>query len=307
VSIGVPVYNGEAYLEKALDSLRAQTFRDIEIVISDNGSTDATPEICRRAASDDPRIRYLRSEINRGLAWNRRRVLAAARGTYFMYADYDDFFDREYVERCVAVLDGDPRISYVFAETVLVDPDGDIIGRELTRQRTDHPSPSVRFADILSVRGGPNFYGLARRTVRNRLPRYPSVALGERIVMAALSLHTPFHMLDGDLYFRRIHGAQMTTARRNRRGEVRILDPLRAQGWRGSNLAGLAEYVYGFIVAPFRAPIPPIEKVRCEWHVLRWGIAHVPGLGYGDPRTRSIAIVRTGPGDLPAGREGIGY
>lgn len=307
VSIAVVVFNGEKYLAQALEALRAQTFADIEIVISDNGSTDATPHICRDAASHDSRIVYLRSEVNRGMAWNRRRALGAARGTYFMFADYDDIFAPEYVERCLEVLDSDPGASYVFAETVLIDPEGVPIGRELTRQRFEDPSPSVRFADIVSVRGGPNFYGLTRRSLRNRLPRYPSVPLGERIVMAALSLHGPFRMLGGDLYFRRIHADQMTNSRRSRRDEARILDPRRARGLRGSSLVGLVEYVLAFAAAPFHAPLSFAERLRCEWQVLRWVIGHVPGLASRDPRTHSIAIDKTGLADLPPGREVIGY
>src|SRR5262245_47250916 len=61
LSIGIPVYNGENFLAQTLDSLLAQTFRDFEIVISDNASTDRTPEICRAYARCDPRVRYVRN------------------------------------------------------------------------------------------------------------------------------------------------------------------------------------------------------------------------------------------------------
>jgi glycosyltransferase involved in cell wall biosynthesis len=57
VSIGLPVYNGETFLAAAIDSLLAQTFRDFELIISDNASTDGTEAICRDRASRDARIR----------------------------------------------------------------------------------------------------------------------------------------------------------------------------------------------------------------------------------------------------------
>lgn len=58
VSIGIPVYNGEDFIEEALESVLAQTFEDYELVISDNASSDQTEDICRKYAAEDQRIRY---------------------------------------------------------------------------------------------------------------------------------------------------------------------------------------------------------------------------------------------------------
>ena len=70
LTIGVPVFNGERYLAQALAGIRAQTFTDFRVVISDNASTDATPDIARAAAREDPRIEYRRRERNLGLVGN---------------------------------------------------------------------------------------------------------------------------------------------------------------------------------------------------------------------------------------------
>ena len=67
VSIGLPVHNGENHLADALESLLAQSYENLELVVSDNGSTDRTEEICRTYAAADPRIRYFRNEQNLGL------------------------------------------------------------------------------------------------------------------------------------------------------------------------------------------------------------------------------------------------
>ena len=75
VSIGLPVYNGDRYLEEALDSLLAQTYTDFELVISDNASTDRTEEICRSFAERDSRIRYTRADVNGGGTWTFNRVV----------------------------------------------------------------------------------------------------------------------------------------------------------------------------------------------------------------------------------------
>src|SRR5512144_2313118 len=93
VSIGIPVYNGEAYLAEALNSIFRQSYTPLEIVISDNGSFDATEAICRRHAALDPRIRYYRNSVNRGSAWNFDAVFELARGEYFKWWAYDDLCD----------------------------------------------------------------------------------------------------------------------------------------------------------------------------------------------------------------------
>jgi glycosyltransferase involved in cell wall biosynthesis len=74
LTIGLPVYNGEAYLSKAIRSLLDQDFEDFELIISDNASNDRTEVICKEAAAQDSRIRYVRSDQNRGATWNFRRV-----------------------------------------------------------------------------------------------------------------------------------------------------------------------------------------------------------------------------------------
>lgn len=99
LSIGMPVYNGEAYVREAIDSLLAQTVADFELVISDNASTDATPTICQAYAAQDSRVRYIRQGANLGAAANFRFVLQAAhQSEYFMWAACDDTWSANWVE-----------------------------------------------------------------------------------------------------------------------------------------------------------------------------------------------------------------
>lgn len=307
VSIGVPVYNGVPYLQEALDSLRAQTYEAIEIVISDNASTDGTEALCRALAAEDPRIRYHRSERNRGLVWNHRNALALARGEYFMFAPYDDHFAPTYVERGINLFDREPCHAYVFAETVLIDAKGERIGRELARQRLTDPSPSARFWDVLVVQGGINFYGLARRDMWNRIGAYVAVPRAERIMLTELALHGTFGILPADLYFRRIHDGQITALRRDRRKEAMVLDPDRPKGPRSTVAIIVAEYFLGYVAAILRAPLPIPERIRTLRALLRWFLRAVPGLGVRDVRTKALAIESSGAGSLPEGRIGIGY
>ena len=75
VSIGMPVFNGEKSLAQALDALLEQDYSNLEVIISDNGSTDGTPEICQEFLKKDLRIKYYRSSENLGSNWNFNRVL----------------------------------------------------------------------------------------------------------------------------------------------------------------------------------------------------------------------------------------
>ena len=107
VSVGLPVYNGARYLPAAIDSLLSQTFEDFELIISDNGSTDETERICRGYAARDPRVRYVRSDVNRGLLWNFRNVLELARAPRFKWMAHDDICAPEFLRRCMEELDAD--------------------------------------------------------------------------------------------------------------------------------------------------------------------------------------------------------
>jgi len=107
VSIGMPVYNGEAFIREALDSLLAQTFTDFELIISDNASTDGTEAICREYAAKDARIRYVRQAENRGGIPNFQFVLDEAVGEYFMWAAADDVWLPNFIQHCRLLLDED--------------------------------------------------------------------------------------------------------------------------------------------------------------------------------------------------------
>jgi glycosyltransferase involved in cell wall biosynthesis len=119
VSIGLPVYNGQRFLAQALDSLLGQTLGDLEIVISDNGSTDRTAEICSRYAARDARIRYIRQESNRGAVWNFNFVALQARGQYFRWASANDFCDPRLLEKCVGMLRSDAGAVLCYGRTCM--------------------------------------------------------------------------------------------------------------------------------------------------------------------------------------------
>lgn len=125
VSIGLPVYNGAEYLRRAFETLLAQSFADFELIVSDNGSTDETPQICREYAARDHRVRYERVPVNRGASWNFNRVVELARAENFMWAAHDDEWDPVFLERCLDVLRERPSVVACYSRYQLVNDRGE--------------------------------------------------------------------------------------------------------------------------------------------------------------------------------------
>ena len=113
VSIGLPTYNRVASLRRALESALAQDYPNVELVISDNASTDETEAVCTEYARGDPRVRYIRHEVNRGAAFNFETTLNEARGEFFMWLADDDWLEPNYVSQTLDWLLAHP--DYVLA------------------------------------------------------------------------------------------------------------------------------------------------------------------------------------------------
>lgn len=111
ITIGMPVFNGEASVRQAIESMLNQTFGDFELIVSDNASTDRTQQICRDCAEADPRVRYIRQPINLGAEGNFRFVFRQARSEYFMWAAADDLRSAGFLETNLAFLREHPDYS----------------------------------------------------------------------------------------------------------------------------------------------------------------------------------------------------
>lgn len=108
VAVAIPVYNGEAYLAQAIDSLIAQDCSGIEITLIDNASTDSTAEICRTYADQYDHVRYVGNERNIGAGPNFNKAFHLTSGAYFKWAAADDLISPNYLRLCADALDRDP-------------------------------------------------------------------------------------------------------------------------------------------------------------------------------------------------------
>ncbi|HET8663516.1 MAG TPA: glycosyltransferase family 2 protein [Nocardioides sp.] len=266
VSVGLPVYNGEDYLEEALDGLLAQTYSDFELIISDNASTDRTPEICQAYATRDKRIRYVRQPTNLGAVPNHNVLLTLARGRYFKWVGADDIYLPRLLERCVEAIEAHPEAVLVNVWDGVVDEFGNRTPVPYPLD-TASPSPRARFRSVLRANGGNDFYGLFRTADLRRIRPLGSFLHSDRAYMAELAMNGPFHQVPEVLFYRREHPARTSHAGLARE-VVAKLDRSREQRGPRNSLLLYGEYVRGLFSAILHARIPWTERGRCAWELL---------------------------------------
>lgn len=128
VSVFIPSYNHADYIAAAIKSVLEQSFQDFEIVVTDDGSTDGTPDII--AAFDEPRVKLKRFPVNRGAAFTTNDAICRCSGAYLALLNSDDVFLPHKLERQVAFLDANPEIGAVFGQPEIIDKDGKRFGSE---------------------------------------------------------------------------------------------------------------------------------------------------------------------------------
>jgi glycosyltransferase involved in cell wall biosynthesis len=222
VSIGMPVYNGSAFLREALDGLLAQTFEDFELIIRDNASTDATEDICREYAARDPRVRYVRSDKNVGAAANYNHVVGLARGAYFRWAAHDDVCLPGFLQACLDRFEQPDGADLVVVQpgTRFIDDAGEDLGPDEQDLSCRSEDPAERFAHVLRTVWSANaVFGLIRTDVLRTTSLIGTYIASDHVLLAELALRGRLVMLEEPLFLRRIHdGASMRAARGKRDG-----------------------------------------------------------------------------------------
>ena len=271
VTIGIPVYNGEAFLPETIDSIVAQTFQDYDVVISDNASQDGTAAICREYAARDPRVRYVRNERNVGAARNFSQLVTLASGEYFKLANADDLCDPPLVAKCVAVLDAHPEVVLCYGKTTLIDANGDVLERYEDNLDLRHPRAADRFRLALRRIGLVNvLQGVMRTAAIRRSGRLGAYFASDLVLVPELTLHGQFYELPEFLFYRRMHpgaSSAITTVE----GEWRYWDPLASKGRRAP--AATWQHHLGHVRGVLRAPVPLGEKIGLLRDVVRYAIA----------------------------------
>lgn len=266
VSIGLAVYNGEAYLETAISSILAQTYPHFELIISDNASTDRTAEICQRFAAADPRIRYSRNPTNIGGANNENLTFRLARGKYFRWAAHDDVCAPALLERCVAVLESRPDVVLCHSRVERIDEHGRPID-QIGGDKASAPRPSQRLASLTDFdHDCEATYGLMRAEVLAATGLQRNYTDSDRTLLAHVSLFGRFYEIPEVLFFKRVHPGMSTQQFSEWRQRMLWFGKVNEGKITLPYWAQLAHYLE--IIAA--APISLSERLRCYAHMAAW-------------------------------------
>jgi glycosyltransferase involved in cell wall biosynthesis len=212
VSVGLPVYNGERYVGEAIEAVLSQTFTDLELVISDNASSDGTRDICEEAARDDTRVRYYRSPENLGAAPNFNRCFALAKASkYFKWITYDDLITNDFIERCIEALESDVDVSLAFPALVHADAEGNVISGQQQGDMSLVDKEPGRRAQRLIEYGleSPDIYwtlyGVMRRSALETTELHGNYIASDQVLLFQLSLTGKFVQVPEALLIHRAH------------------------------------------------------------------------------------------------------
>ena len=312
----MPVFNGERYLADAIGSVLQQDFRDLELIINDNASTDRTEAICREWAAADPRIRYFRNPRNLGAAANYNLCFERARGRYFKWAAHDDRLAPGYLRRAVAALEARPEAVLCTVGVVEIDAAGAV----LRRYANDFPgidaaSPARRFAAVIHTRHQcEDFFGLFRRAALTGSDLHGAYNGSDRVLLAEMALRGPWVSVPEPLFVHREHEERYTRAilLKDRRLAALWQDPDRPASAASRLFHSLVYWNYARLIR--KTIRSRAMRAACYAELLRWWftddhaidvardvVKRFPGL---EARARALKLRLLGsadarPGSLP--------
>lgn len=265
VSVGMPVFNGGKFLRESVESILGQTYQDLELIISDNASTDNTREICQSYAERDARVRYFRNNENIGASDNYNAVFRYSHGEYFKWASCNDVCDFRFIEECVGVLDGDSDVVLAYPRTRLFYGNTGRAEDYVDGLDLPYTSPCRRFKTFLHrVRLNNVMNGLVRSTVLRRTPLIKPFLSSDVSLMAELTLYGKFAEVPTFMFYRRMD-PEAATALKSEEEVFKHYDPnlrrrMLFQNWKIN---------YAYFSSVRRAPLSMDEKVCLFKHVAR--------------------------------------
>lgn len=275
VGVGLPVFNGERYVAEAIESILSQTEADLELVVSDNGSTDGTERICRAFARRDHRVRYERSPVNLGAAWNFNRVFRLSSGECFKWMAHDDVCAPDFLRRCLEVLDADPAAVVAYPRAARIDEAGNRGRPHDSSLKATSDRPAERFRRVIRM---PSWclpiFGVIRRSALERTGLIRPFPGADHVLLAELSLQGRLREVPEELFLHREHPERYVRRYPGWRTALAWWDPRAPDGlafvkwrWLRAHLGSIA-----------RSPLPAAERWRCYGEMARWSAANIRSL-----------------------------
>lgn len=263
LSVGLAVYNGEDYLDEAIQSILGQTFKDFELILSDNASTDRTAEICQNYAKKDPRIRYVRHPSNIGGANNENSTFSLAHGKYFRLAAHDDVCEPTLFERCIDVLESRPDVVLCYSQCVEIDEQGRR-GQLISRNHAGSGDAPKRFEAIATAKDFcEETYGIIRSDVLAKTRLQQNYTGSDRTLLSELALHGLFHEVEEPLFLKRFHA-------KNRYTDWRARMVWFDDSFEGKITLPFWTQFFDYLRTIRRVSLPPKQKIRCYLSMFKW-------------------------------------
>ncbi len=259
ITVGVPIYNGERYLARTLDSLLNQTVSDFVVLVGDNASTDGTAAIVQSYAARDPRVRHVRHTRNLGAAANYTRLCEMAETEFFRWSAADDCSEPRFLAACLEGLQRDPAAVLVYPRIMMIDAEDRRLGEYEEGLHLPHARPSDRFFTLLqNIRLCNAVYGVGRTEVFRRTRLLGSYLGSDMVFQAELSLYGKIVEVPETLLLRRMHDDSFTSMTLQQQRE--FMNPGRGGGRRVElyRWRHWAEHLRSVM----RAPLPLSERVR---------------------------------------------
>jgi glycosyltransferase involved in cell wall biosynthesis len=211
VSLGLPVYNGQEFIAETVRSIVAQDYKNFELIITDNASTDETEKICREFVASDPRIKYIRNERNLGAGPNYNLGFELGRGEYFKWCAADDCISPDFIGACVAALNEDPDVVLVYGRTETIDKDGKSVPLfgKMTKLHFNSDGVARRFKrDLVDRASNFEIFGVFRSSALRKSTLHRPYYGSDRTLVTELAMLGKFVFLPNIVFYNRVHPGQ---------------------------------------------------------------------------------------------------
>lgn len=261
VSIGLPVYNGEKLIARAIEALLAQDYKDFELIIADNRSTDRTAEICRSYAQKDNRVRYFLNDTNIGAAKNHNRVFELSSGEYFKWAAHDDECFPSMIGSCVRTMDAAPSdVVLVYPQSVIIDESGRVTGEYRRSIASQDASPHRRLTTVLkNVELGTPMYGIMRTSALRRTRLIDGFHSSDFVLFGELAMLGKIVELPELLFKKRFHPGRSFEAHKSMGAYLRWLNPM----GKGRPSLFAHKLPFEYLRSIWRLPLTWRDRVLC--------------------------------------------
>lgn len=202
ICVGLAVYNGEKTLRRTLDSLKNQTFKNLQIIICDDCSNDKSREIIEEYLETNENFKFIKNEKNIGMFANQKKVFSLSNSKYFAWVNQDDYKDISFFEKCFKKFELNPHAVLVAANTVVVDKNTNTIMHVNTIKSLDGIIEiDTRYKTLIKNFQDTIIYSLFRTEILRNTDLWININGSANKLIYELSLHGPFLNIDENLSY----------------------------------------------------------------------------------------------------------